>query len=87
MLEGCIYPDKDGTPKFKVTERSVFIDSPDRQKKEELKDVSPFWTRCLIIWSKSRAKLELEKREKYIADLKERLQYIAATKLDKRRQE
>jgi hypothetical protein len=27
-LDGCVFPDKDGTPKFKVAERGVFIDSP-----------------------------------------------------------
>ena len=63
----------------------MFIDHPDRDKSAELKGLKPFWARCLIIWSKSRAKLEKEKREKYIEAVKERLTDIAATKLNHRR--
>jgi transposase len=84
-LDNLIFPDKDGNPKFKVTERGVFIDHPDRDKSLELKGLKPFWARCLIIWSKSRAKLEKEKREKYLAAVKERLTDIATTKLNNRR--
>jgi len=84
-LNRLVFPDKDGTPKFKVTERGVFIDLPDQQKKAELKGVKPFWARCLMIWSKSKAKLEKEKRDKYIRDVKERLEDIAWNKLNKRR--
>jgi len=84
-LDSLVFPDKDGSPKFKVTERGVFIDHPDRDKSAELKGLKPFWARCLIIWSKSRAKLEKEKREKYIEAVKERLTDIAATKLNHRR--
>ncbi|MEW5784383.1 MAG: hypothetical protein AB1767_04770 [Bacillota bacterium] len=46
---------------------------PGRDKKAELNGVKPFWARCLIIWSKSRAKLDREKRHKYMLDVKERL--------------
>jgi len=84
-LDACVFPDKDGTPNFKVAERGVYIYLQDKKKQEELKDVSNFWARCLIIWSKSRAKLEKEKREKYMAVVKERLEEIATTKLNKRR--
>jgi transposase len=84
-LNRLVFLDKDGTPKFKVTERGVFIDLPDQQKKAELKGIKPFWARCLIIWSKSKAELEKEKRDKYIRDVKERLEDIALTKLNKRR--
>jgi transposase len=84
-LDLLVFPDKDGTPKFKVTERGVFIGLPDRDTKEDLKEVKPFWARCLIIWSKSKSKLEKEKRAKYINDIKERLEDIALTKLNKRR--
>ena len=84
-LDRLVFPDKDGTPKFKVTERGVFIDLPGREKKAELKGVKPFWARCLIIWSKSRAKLDKEKRAKYIFDVKERLEDIALNKLNNRR--
>ena len=84
-LDECVFLDKDGTPKFKVTEREVYIDSVDRKKKEELKDVSPFWARCLIIWSKSKAKLEWERREKYMLQIEKRLTDIALTKLNIRR--
>jgi transposase len=84
-LDGCVFPDKDGTPKFKVTERGVYIHLQDKKKQKELKDISAFWARCLIVWSKSRAKLDREKREKYVADIKERLEDIAATKLNMRR--
>ena len=84
-LDRLVFPGKDGTPKFKVTERGVFIDSPDREQKAALKGVKPFWARCLIIWSKSRAKLEKDKRAKYIRDIEERLEDIAVNKLNKRR--
>lgn len=84
-LDACVFPDKDGTPNFKVAERGVYIYLQDKKKQEELKDVSNFWARCLIIWSKSRAKLEKEKREKYMAELEARLEDIATTKLNKRR--
>lgn len=84
-LGRLVFPGKDGSPKFKVTERGVFIDHPDRDKNPELKGLKPFWARCLIIWSKSRAKLDKEKREKYIEAVKERLTDIAATKLNNRR--
>jgi len=84
-LDACVFPDKDGTPNFKVAERGVYIYLQDKKKQEELKDVSCFWARCLIIWSKSRAKLEKEKREKYMAEIEARLEDIAATKLNKRR--
>jgi len=36
-LNRLVFPDKDGTPKFKVTERRVFIDLPDKQKKGRAK--------------------------------------------------
>ncbi len=65
-LNRLVFPGKDGEPKFKVTERGVFIDHPDRDKHPALKDLKPFWARCLISWSKSRAKLEKDKREKYL---------------------
>jgi transposase len=84
-LNRLVFPDKDGTPKFKVTERGVFIDHQDLDKSPELEGLKPFWARCLIIWSKSRAKLEKEKREKYIKAVKERLTDMAATKLNQRR--
>jgi transposase len=84
-LDGCIFPDKDGTPKFKATERGVYIHLQDKKKQQELKDAPEFWARCLIVWSKSRAKLDREKREKYMSDIKERLEDIAATKLNMRR--
>ncbi|MGF3573747.1 MAG: IS1634 family transposase, partial [Candidatus Bathyarchaeia archaeon] len=84
-LDGCIFPDKDGTPKFKVTERGVYIHLQDKKKQQELKDAPEFWARCLIVWSKSRAKLDREKREKYMSDIKERLEDIATTKLNMRR--
>ncbi len=84
-LNRLVFPGKDGKPKFKVTERGVFIDHPDREKHPELKGFKAFWARCLIIWSKSRAKLDKEKREKYIDAVKERLNDIAATKLNHRR--
>ncbi|RJX24499.1 MAG: IS1634 family transposase [Dethiobacter sp.] len=80
-LDRLVFPDKDGTPKFKVTERGVFIDLPDRDTKAELKGVKPFWARCLIIWSKSRAKLEKEKRAKYIFNINKRLEDIALPSL------
>jgi transposase len=83
-LNRLVFPDKDGTAKFKVTERGVFIDLPDQQK-AELKGVKPFWARCLIIWSKSKAKLEKEKRDTYMRDVKERLDDIALHKLNERR--
>ena len=82
-LNRLVFPDKDGTPKFKVTERGVFIDVPDQQT--ELEGVEPFWARCLIIWSKSKAKLEKEKRDKYVCNVKERLEDIALSKLNTRR--
>jgi transposase len=84
-LDACVFPDKDGIPNFKVAERGVYIYLQDKKKQEELNDVSNFWARCLIIWSKSRAKLEKEKREKYMAEIKARLKDIATTKLNKRR--
>lgn len=84
-LDRLSFPDKDGAPKFKVVERGVFIDLPNRDKKTELKGVKPFWARCLIIWSKSRAKLDREKRVKYMLDVKKRLDDIAYTKLNNRR--
>jgi transposase len=84
-LNLLVFPDKDGSAKFKVVERGVFINHPDLDKNPELKGLKPFWARCLIIWSKSRAKLNKEKREKYIKALKERLTDIAATKLNHRR--
>ena len=84
-LDLLVFPDKDGTPKFKVTERGVFIDLPDRDKKENLLEAKPFWARCLIIWSKSKAKLERERRAKYIDDIEKRLEDIALTKLNNRR--
>jgi len=84
-LDACVFPDKDGTTKFKVAERGVYIYLQDKKKQAELKDVTAFWARCLIVWSKSRAKLNREKREKYVADIKERLYDIAATKLNMRR--
>ena len=68
-----------------MAERGVYIYLQDKKKQEELNDVSNFWARCLIIWSKSRAKLEKEKREKYMAEIKARLKDIATTKLNKRR--
>ena len=84
-LDRLVFPGKDGEPKFKVVERGVFIDLPDRDKTAELKATKPFWARCLIIWSKSRAKLEREKRTKYIGEVKERLDDIASSKLNNRR--
>lgn len=84
-LDACVFPGKDGTPNFKVAERGVYIYLQDKNKQEELKDVSNFWARCLIIWSKSRAKLGREKRDKYMVEIKDRLNDIATTKLNKRR--
>ena len=84
-LDACVFRDKDGTPNFKVAERGVYIYLQDKKKQEELNDVSNFWARCLIIWSKSRAKLEKEKRDKYMAEIEERIQDIAENKLNKRR--
>ena len=84
-LDLLVFPGKDGTPKFRVAERGVFIDLPDRDTKADLQGVNPFWARCLIIWSKSKAELEKDKRAKYIGDVKARLEDIALTKLNKRR--
>lgn len=84
-LNRCIFTDKDGTAKFKVAERGVYIHPQNSKQKKTLENVSPFWGRCLLIWSKSKAKLEREKREKYISHIKDRLTDIATNKLNCRR--
>lgn len=84
-LDRCIFFDKDGSAKFKVVERGVYIYHQNSKQRKELENVSPFWARCLLVWSKSKAKLEREKREKYIAVIKERLTDIATNKLNTRR--
>lgn len=84
-FDSCVFPDKDGSAKFKVVERNVYIAPQNSKQKMELSDVSPFLARCLLIWSKSKAKLEREKRDKYILSIKERLKDIADTKLNARR--
>ncbi|MDD5704070.1 MAG: IS1634 family transposase [Dehalococcoidales bacterium] len=84
-LDRCVFPDKDGTAKFKVVERGVYIYPQNSKQRKELESVPPFWARCLLIWSKSKAKLEREKRKKYMAVIKERLTDIATNKLNTRR--
>lgn len=84
-FDTCIFPDKNGSAKFKVVERNVYIAPQNNKQKKELSEISPFIARCLLIWSKSKTKLEREKRDKYILSIKERLQDIAETKLNIRR--
>ncbi len=83
----CTYSDNKGNIRYKVAERGVFIECNDKRLLSEFEKekIKPFWARCLLIWSSSKAQGEKNKRDKAIRKIEERLTDIKATKLNIRK--
>lgn len=79
-----VWSDRKGEGRFKYAERHVLI-TPEMTTSPEAKGTSPFMARVLIVWSQSKARLDLEWRETYMKHDEERLRDIGETKLNKRR--